>query len=620
MASQPGPLTQWPWQRLGNMKYAVLAPWLAHSVHKFMTGKPEERDMINILVIPSLLMRLLHAQLWITLSRMKTANSKHSIVDKSLDFEQVDRERNWDDQIILTAILAYVVNKVIPGASHLPWWSTRGAILMCLLHVGPVEFLYYWFHRALHHHFLYSRYHSHHHASVVTEPITSVIHPFAEELVYFLLFAIPPITTALTGSASIITTYGYLNYIDFMNYMGHCNFEMVPKWLLDSLPPLKYLMYTPSFHSLHHTRFRTNYSLFMPIYDYIYGTVDESSDELHERSLRKKEEMVDVVHLTHLTTLQSMYHSRIGLSSLASKPYEHQWYLWIFWPFTHALVQLAWHIGTTFTVERNKLEKLRMETWMMPRYSFQYATFAEKEKINGLIEEAILEADKRGAKVLSLGLLNQGDELNGCGMLYVKRNPKLKVRIVDGTSLAVAVVLNSIPKGTQSVLLLVGNVSKMALSLCLALCQIDIQVEMVQRDKFNLLKQRLPSSLQNHLVLSGKYKSKTWLLGNGVSDQEQRKAREGIHFIPYSQFPPRVVREDCIYHCTPALLVPNAYQNLHACENWLPRRVMSAWRVAGIVHALEQWNKNECGETVSNIETMWRAALRHGFLPYDGVL
>ncbi|CAL9082338.1 unnamed protein product [Musa acuminata var. zebrina] len=93
-------------------------------------------------------------------------------------------------------------------------------------------------------------------------------------------------------------------------------------------------------------------------------------------------------------------------------------------------------------------------------------------------------------------------------MLYVTRNPKLNVRIVDGTSLAVAVVLHSIPKGTHSVLLLVGNVSKMALSLCLALCQIDIQVEMVQRDKFNLLKQRLPPQLQNYLVLSGKYRSK----------------------------------------------------------------------------------------------------------------
>jgi aldehyde decarbonylase len=31
----------------------------------------------------------------------------------------------------------------------------------------------------------------------------------------------------------------------------------------------------------------------------------------------------------------------------------------------------------------------------------------EREAINDLIENAILEADKRGVKVLSLGLLNQ---------------------------------------------------------------------------------------------------------------------------------------------------------------------------------------------------------------------
>lgn len=43
---------------------------------------------------------------------------------------------------------------------------------MALLHAGPVEFIYYWLHRALHHHFLYTRYHSHHHGSIVTEPIT----------------------------------------------------------------------------------------------------------------------------------------------------------------------------------------------------------------------------------------------------------------------------------------------------------------------------------------------------------------------------------------------------------------------------------------------------------------
>ncbi|CAF1727931.1 unnamed protein product, partial [Brassica oleracea var. botrytis] len=56
------------------------------------------------------------------------------------------------------------------------------------------------------------------------------------------------------------------------------------------------------FHSLHYTQFRTNYSLFMPLYDYIYGTMDETSDTLYEKSLERGEDRVDVVHLTHLTT------------------------------------------------------------------------------------------------------------------------------------------------------------------------------------------------------------------------------------------------------------------------------------------------------------------------------
>lgn len=54
----------------------------------------------------------------------------------------------------------------------MPIWRTDGVIITSLLHSGPVEFLYYWLHRALHHHFLYSRYHSHHHSSIITEPIT----------------------------------------------------------------------------------------------------------------------------------------------------------------------------------------------------------------------------------------------------------------------------------------------------------------------------------------------------------------------------------------------------------------------------------------------------------------
>lgn len=170
----------------------------------------------------------------------------------------------------------------------------------------------------------------------------------------------------------------------------------------------------------------------MPLYDYIYGTMDESSEELYEKSFIKKEEIIDVVHLTHLTTLQSVYHSRIGFASVASKPYSNQFYLWILFPFSYALVFVAWIFGTTLIVERNKFKKLHTETWLVPRFTFQvrfqlhlvlcvdnlrcwhesfvcfqYLSGTGKEKINDMIENSILEADKMGVKVISLGLLNQ---------------------------------------------------------------------------------------------------------------------------------------------------------------------------------------------------------------------
>jgi aldehyde decarbonylase len=74
----------------------------------------------------------------------------------------------------------------------------------------------------------------------------AVIHPFAELVAYELLFSIPLIVCTLNGTASIIAFEIYVIYIDFMNNMGHCNFELVPNWLFKWFPPLKYLMYTPS--------------------------------------------------------------------------------------------------------------------------------------------------------------------------------------------------------------------------------------------------------------------------------------------------------------------------------------------------------------------------------------
>ncbi|KAM7470073.1 hypothetical protein LguiA_008256 [Lonicera macranthoides] len=194
-------------------------------------------------------------------------------------------------------------------------------------------------------------------------------------------------------------------------------------------------------------------------------------------------------------------------------------------------------------------------------------------KINQLIEEAIFEAEARGTK---------GEELNGNGELYIKRYPELKVKVVDGSSLAVAIVINKIPKGTTQVLLVAEQQSKVASFIASALCQCGIQI---------------------------------WVVGDGLSEEEQMKAPKGTTFIPFSQFPPKKVRKDCLYQYTPSMLAPSSLENLHSCENWLPRRVMSAWRVAGIVNGLEGWNENESGDTIFNIDIVWQATLKHGFQP-----
>ncbi|CAJ2671630.1 unnamed protein product [Trifolium pratense] len=610
MASKPGILTNWPWKPLGSFKFVILSPWIGHSIYTFIWG---ERDPAYHIIFPFILIRMLHNQIWISVSRYQTGIGKGRIVDKGLEFEQVDRETDWDDQILFTALLLCIGHKIFPMASNLPWWRTDGVILTTILHAGPVEFLYYWLHRALHHHYLYSRYHSHHHSSIVTEPITSVAHPFAEHLTYFTLFAIPMFTTLVTKRSSMVALYGYIFYIDFMNNMGHCNFEFFSKKIMSTFPLLKYLSYTPSYHSLHHTKFRCNYSLFMPIYDYIYGTVDKSTHVTYEASLKRPKESPDVVHLTHLTTLNSIYQLRLGFASLASKPQTSKWYLNLMWPFTMCYVLMTWISGRAFVLESNTFNDLKLQCWLIPRFKAQYFSKRQSISLNNLIEETIVEAELNGAKVISLGLLNQKQELNSHCEFYIRKFPRLKIKVVDGSSLAAAIVMNNIPKGTNEVLLR-GKLNKVALAIVNALCKKNIKVAVLYKDEFKELEQRVIVS-KGSLALSPINTPKIWLVGDEWDEYEQMKAPTSSLFIPFSHFPPKKMREDCFYHYTPSMITPITFMNSHSCENWLPRRVMSAWRIAGIIHALERWNVHECGYTILSLEKVWEASIRHGFQP-----
>jgi len=73
----------------------------------------------------------------------------------------------------------------------------------------------------------------------------------------------------------------YFFFFDVLNCIGHCNFEVIPLWM--QAGPMKYFLYTSTYHSLHHTKYKCNYVLFCPIWDYIFGTVHPTTEKLHNR-------------------------------------------------------------------------------------------------------------------------------------------------------------------------------------------------------------------------------------------------------------------------------------------------------------------------------------------------
>ena len=114
----------------------------------------------------------------------------------------------------------------------------------------------------------------------------------------------------------------------------------------------------------------------MPFYDYIYGTMDKSSDSLYESSLQRPDDIPDAIYLTHPTTLQSIYHLRIGFASLASKPFTSKWYTWLMWPVTLWSMIVAWIYGRTFVAERNVFKEVKLQSWIVPRYNIHVSFLA----------------------------------------------------------------------------------------------------------------------------------------------------------------------------------------------------------------------------------------------------
>lgn len=287
----------------------------------------------------------------------------------------------------------------------------------------------------------------------------------------------------------------------------------MPRRLFSLFPPLKYLVYTPTFHALHHSQVKTNLCLFMPLYDYVvrpplwlccvlfvdcssfvhshppshpppqYGTADPQSETLHAAALAgtaAPRAVPDVVFLAHGTEVLSLLHLPFGCRGLAAHPFQpwpQQAWLYALWPAVLPLALGVAALGRVFCADAHALGPLRLETWVTPAFGLQFMLKSQRGRLNGHIGGAVAAADAAGVRVIGLGALNKAEALNGGGALFVAQQPGLRVRVVHGNTLTAAAVLRTIPPGTREVFL-TGATSKLGRAIALYLSARGVLVHM----------------------------------------------------------------------------------------------------------------------------------------------
>ncbi len=228
-------------------------------------------------------MRIGLVQLITVIARTSWAE-KSRVYHLPIPEEQSEREKYWFIPFLVDALgFALLAHWGILVFVEWGTWPTLGYTLtsffaLALAHAFIAEPLYYWYHVSLHKNSTLRQHHIKHHKATVPTPPSGFTFTVFERMSYLILFALPIVVVGWFEQLTPLGFFAYYIVFDFLNSIGHCNFEFFPKWYIHS--PLKWIIYSPSFHNLHHSRWETNYSLFMPVFDWLFGTRTPESETL----------------------------------------------------------------------------------------------------------------------------------------------------------------------------------------------------------------------------------------------------------------------------------------------------------------------------------------------------
>lgn len=141
-------------------------------------------------------------------------------------------------------------------------WLLASIGVMILIH----DTYFYWTHRLMHHPRLFRLFHRTHHLSTSPSPWAA--------------YAFSPLEAAVQAGIAPLIVFTLpvhpLCFSVFMiwqitfNVLGHCGYEMFPRWFLRTWPG--YVLNTSTHHAMHHETYRANFSLYFNVWDRLMGT------------------------------------------------------------------------------------------------------------------------------------------------------------------------------------------------------------------------------------------------------------------------------------------------------------------------------------------------------------
>ena len=337
---------------------------------------------------------------------------------------------------------------IFPGMFFTDSDSIAGAAVATLLvHIVIVEPLYYVVHRWLHISENMKSMHGFHHASISTVPTSSLVQNFREHFIYIATFGPAMILPYfILGYQHWMVIAAYLIIFDLVNAYGHTNIR-IRHWIFHhKYSPIKYLFYTPEFHLGHHALFNCNFGLFMPIWDYVFGTAREYQKAALPQRPLEQQDFVFIGHnggLGHLLTIPE-----ISFYNIYNSFYRTYFPLEVELALMKCL-QLIWRtFSSSYSISRYLAgDKIVGRVMIVIRTPWDYVTESCYAGINKDILTIIrTQYVTRGTKYFGLGNFNKMKQLNDGGRLIanmVDSDPYLKdkgIRVWTGDTMTAASV------------------------------------------------------------------------------------------------------------------------------------------------------------------------------------